>query len=178
VTIADLAESLTHTDSLHSFLLHHQADPAPTPANDSDNTTTALAAAAVTTELEEFHHNLVIVLEGLSQNAAVLLAQYDTVVLHLLPALLGQLAADSGDVRLVCLRAFIDIITHYITQPELYEAPLAPPSPSTNLTKLNAENDVCRASTKKINDLIEKVLLPRYSEILNDADPIPMYPYE
>lgn len=171
-TIVDLAESLTHTGHLLSFL---QSDPNISSPPDPDS----VAVANLASELEEFHHNLVIVLEGLSQNATVLVEQHDVVVSHLLPALLGQLAADSGDVRLVCLRAFIDITTHYISQPELYESPMAPPaSPSTQLGKLSLSDrdDVSKTSTKKINDLIEKLLLPRYSEILNDADPIPMYP--
>ena len=189
--IADLAESLTHTHHLLCYLLYQQAESgASTPTSDADNTTTTtLAAASTTADLEEFHNNLVIVLEGLSQNAAVLLVQHDIVLSHLLPALLGQLAAEDGDVRLVCLRAFIDIITHYITQPELYEAPLGPPSspsinaqssklPSSSSSLLNhgGEGEASsRTFTKKINDLIEKLLLPRYAEILNDADPIPMY---
>lgn len=203
-TIADLAESLTLVDALIATL---RPDPsASTAVSDADSmTTTALAATSVLADLEEFHHNLGIVIEGLSQNAAVLLAQHAVVVSHLLPALLGELGADNGDVRLACLRAFIDIITHYITKPELYDPTLTHPSlpaTTTNMNRLSlsssggsTNNNVnvntnntntstntnnseeCRSSTKRINDLIEKLLLPRYAKILNDADPIPMYPY-
>ena len=70
-TIADLAESLTHTSVLLSCLLGvQQADAcSPPSSSDADNTNTAaLAAASTVHELEEFHNNLVIVLEGLSQN--------------------------------------------------------------------------------------------------------------
>lgn len=67
-TITDLAESLTHAGHLLSLL---EPDPVPVPATDPDS----VAIAALVVELEEFHHNLVIVLEGLSQNATVLVDQ-------------------------------------------------------------------------------------------------------
>ncbi len=173
-TISDLSESFTLTDVVLSVLLNQQGGEL-TDQDSTTTSTTSLTIASVIKEFEGFHKNLVIVIEALSQNAAALVAQHNVVVSLLLPALLNQLSTDNGDVRLGCLRAFIDIITHYITQPDIYDVTLSTTS-NNKLTLPNTENDNCRNSTKKINDLIEKLLLPRYPKILDDADPIPMYP--
>eukprot|EP00743_Colponemidia_sp_Colp-15_P010085 GILK01011076.1.p1 GENE.GILK01011076.1~~GILK01011076.1.p1 ORF type:complete len:1302 (+),score=266.67 GILK01011076.1:471-3908(+) len=101
---------------------------------------------------------LLLIVESISQNATALLSQYDSFVQFLLPTLLSLLHSDSGDTRFLCLKMFTDILIQFLNDPNVYE-PTATP----------------RNTTKTINDLITKQLLPFYSNLLNDKDPLPLY---
>lgn len=95
--------------------------------------------------------------------------------MYLLPALLRRMQSTSCgvDERLLCLRSFIDITSHYLSVPEIYDTSQLQATPSDQVATVPPNT---LASTRKLNEVIENHLLPQCIGILTDADPIPMYP--
>lgn len=69
----------------------------------------------------------------------------------LLPALIGMVRSESGDIRFLCLKIFTDILVRYLNDPIMYNA-----------------FEGTQESTYGINQLIIKKLLPLYRNILED----------
>jgi serine/threonine-protein kinase ULK4 len=69
---------------------------------------------------DDFKGTLLLVLEAISQNPALLVPQHEHVIQHLLPSLISLLKSESGDTRFLCLKIFIDVLTEFMSQPGLY----------------------------------------------------------
>lgn len=69
---------------------------------------------------DDFKGTLLLVLEAISQNPALLAPQHEHVILHLLPSLISLLKSESGDTRFLSLKIFIDVLSEFMSQPSLY----------------------------------------------------------
>ncbi len=111
---------------------------------------------------DEFQSHLLLILEAISQNPSAISSQQSSVILHLLPALLGILfKSENGDTRFLCLKIFIDVIS------ELYGQPVV-----QSLTHGSSNENV---NQKNLHALITKQLLPNYAKLLKEEDPIPPF---
>eukprot|EP00741_Cyanophora_paradoxa_P004814 tig00000829_g4671.t1 len=111
--------------------------------------------------LPDFKRIVLLIVEALSQHAAVLVAHQDAVLSHLLPTLCSLLDSENGDTRFLCLKMLSDVLVLYINHSNLYD----PSSREASMV----------TATRKIDDLIGNYVLPKYKFILSDEDPLPLY---
>jgi len=107
--------------------------------------------------LEESSNTILLVIEALSRQTATS-SFHKVVVTSLLPSLMEMLNNSNGDVRFLCLKIFTDILVQFLNDKNVY-----------NIA------DSTHECTKQINDFIVKYVLPKYKQILEDQDPIPLY---
>ncbi|KAF0985137.1 hypothetical protein FDP41_000176 [Naegleria fowleri] len=107
--------------------------------------------------LEESSNTVLLVIEALSRQPMTP-SYHKVVVSSLLPSLVEMLNNTNGDVRFLCLKIFTDILVQFLNDKNVY-----------NL------QDTSHECTKQVNDFIVKNLLPKYKQILDDQDPIPLY---
>ena len=106
---------------------------------------------------EESSNSILLVIEALSRQPTT--ASFHKVVVNsLLPSLVDMLNNSNGDVRFLCLKIFTDILVQFLNDKNVYS--------------IEDPNHEC---TKQINDFIVKNVLPKYKQILDDQDPIPLY---
>lgn len=106
---------------------------------------------------EEFQRVLILILESLSSNPKALCGNAEVLFSHLLPELLAQQRNSLSQIRFMCLKIFADILITVLTDESLYD-------PSSS-----------KLTTQSANEIITKSLLPLYSQLLADEDPIPLY---
>ncbi|KAL9648682.1 hypothetical protein ABK040_016309 [Willaertia magna] len=107
--------------------------------------------------MEEESNTILLIIEALSRQPTT--SVYHKVVVNsLLPSLLDMLGNMNGNVRFLCLKIFTDILVQFLNERNIY----------------NIEDETHECS-RTINDFIVKLLLPRYKQILDDQDPIPLY---
>jgi len=97
------------------------------------------------------------IFEGFSSNHKLLLNHHDTVLKTFFPNLLSKIKSKNADSRFNGLKLITDIMVQYLNEPEIYD-------PSGNTP-----------SSKIINDIIIKELLPNIGFILEDQEPMPLY---
>ena len=98
------------------------------------------------------------VLEALVVHIKCLFPHSDYILSTILPSLLNTRQCSDTDVRFRCLKIFSDILIPFLYEESIYE----PAEPN-------------RPSTKTVNDLITRLLLPLFYDLLQDTDPIPLY---
>ena len=98
------------------------------------------------------------VLESLIIHTKCLFSNSEFIISTVLPILLNTRQSQDNDIRFRCLKIFSDILIPFIYEESIYDP--------TFLSK---------PSTKSINDLISLMVLPIFSELLQDIDPIPLY---
>ncbi len=69
---------------------------------------------------EEFKSTLLLILEAISQNPAILVPETSSTLQHLLPTILNLLQSSNGDTRFLCLKIFIDVLSEFLSHPNLY----------------------------------------------------------
>ena len=106
---------------------------------------------------EEFQRVLILILESLSSNPKALSANAEVLFSNLLPELLMQQRNPSSQTRFMCLKIFSDILITMLTDDAIYD-------PNSS-----------KVYTQSANELITKSLLPLYSQLLADEEPIPLY---
>jgi serine/threonine-protein kinase ULK4 len=99
-----------------------------------------------------------LIIEALILQPKHLLKHSDYVVSNVLALLLDIRTAGDNDIRFRCLKIFSDILIPFLYEESIYD----PNASGKNFTKV-------------LNDIIVKVLLPLYKDILKDIDPIPLY---
>ena len=110
-------------------------------------------------ENEDFRRLVFSILESLGAiNQRALVAHHEPILTLLLPSLLKRLKEHNADTRFNSLKIFINIITVYLNEESIYEV-------SQNV----------KPTTRQINEIILKQLLPNYGIILTDQDPVPLY---
>eukprot|EP01119_Soliformovum_irregulare_P021022 TRINITY_DN6904_c0_g1_i1.p1 TRINITY_DN6904_c0_g1~~TRINITY_DN6904_c0_g1_i1.p1 ORF type:complete len:1184 (+),score=269.21 TRINITY_DN6904_c0_g1_i1:793-4344(+) len=107
--------------------------------------------------IEDLKSPLLNILEAIATNFTSLGEVQHIFISTLLPALFSLLQSSSGDTRFLALSIFTDILTYLLDNPLLYN--MQPES----------------TSSKQINDLISKQLLPNFKKILLDEEPIPPF---
>jgi serine/threonine-protein kinase ULK4 len=106
---------------------------------------------------EEFQRVLILILESLSSNPKALSSNAEVIFNNLLPELLVQQRNSISQTRFMCLKVFSDILITMLTDESVYD-------PASS-----------KVYTQSANELITKSLLPLYSQLLADEDPIPLY---
>ena len=106
---------------------------------------------------EEFQRVLILILESLSSNPKALCGNAEVLFSHLLPELLAQQRNSLSQVRFMCLKIFSDILITVLTDESVFD-------PTSS-----------KATSQSAHELITKSLLPLYSQLLADEDPIPLY---
>ena len=118
----------------------------------------ALSLAVSSNTNTESLQQILIILEALIAHTKCLTQYFEYVISAVLPTLLSTRQCADTDIRFRCLKIFSDILIPFIYEDSIYDP--------TNLNK---------ASTKSMNDIIAKILLPLYQDFLQDVDPIPLY---
>lgn len=106
----------------------------------------------------EISQQILMLLEAFSSHGRSLGLYAETIVSSLLPMILAQKTSDDTDIRFRSLKVFSDIIIIFLYDDSIYD--------QSNLGKV---------TTKMINDLLVKQLIPSIKEYLDDQDPIPLY---
>jgi hypothetical protein len=109
---------------------------------------------------DEFINLLLQIFESISTNEKVVINHHESIISYLLPALLHKLQSTSADIRFLALKIFTDIIIQYLNNQSIYEG---------------SSTQISKQSTRQLNDLLTKKLLPSFGIILNDNDPVPLF---
>ena len=106
---------------------------------------------------EEFLNIVLMIVECLSSVHKCLFDGNEPILKYLLPKLLNNLGHKTTNFRFLSLKIFADIATQYLSDSNLY--------------------DVSGGNTfsKDLNKLILKKLFPKYMDILEDQDPVPLF---
>jgi hypothetical protein len=83
---------------------------------------------------------------------------------YLLPIILSKVKSPSADIRFLSLVIFQEIIIQYVGDDSIYDVKGGVEDNGSNV----------RVSTKQINDLIVKSLMPLFGLIFSDNDPMPL----
>lgn len=116
-----------------------------------------LMEKATYTGCEEFMNILLLIIECLSGVHKCLFEGNEIILQHLLPKLLNLLNHESTNFRFLSLKIFADIATQYLSEVTIYDV-----SGANNFSK-------------GLNKLILKKLFPKYTSILADQDPVPLF---
>lgn len=108
-------------------------------------------------DLPETSQKLLEILESLSTKSKQLKSYSELVINHLLPSLLDSLNSNI-DTRFRCLKIFYDICIPFMFDEEIFDP--------SNLSKF---------STKLMNEVLVKKLIPMCYDLIEDIDPIPLY---
>ena len=100
-------------------------------------------------------------LEAFSSHGRSLGQYAETIISILLPIILEQKNSKDTDVRFRSLKIFSDIIIAFIYDDNIYD-----------------QNNLGKSTTKMLNDLLVKNLIPSIKEFLADQDPIPLYAFK
>lgn len=106
---------------------------------------------------EEFLNIVLMIVECMSSVHKWLFDGNEPILKYLLPRLLNNLNHKTTNFRFLSLKIFADIATQYLSDSKIY--------------------DVSGGNTfsKDLNKLILKKLFPKYSSILEDQDPVPLF---
>ena len=107
--------------------------------------------------LKELKTYIIHILEQVCKNTKLTLYYNKIIVDHVLPSLVTKIQDSDQETKFLCLKAFTDLITKYLSDDTIYDA------------------DGTQETTKKINEMILKRLFPHYGSILSDGDPLPQY---
>ena len=118
-----------------------------------------LEQVASNEQFAKFQQDLFVVIEALSQDEGVLLAQHDAVLKELCPTLASLLSTRDGDTRFHALKLISDILLVLLRDSGVYTHEAAAPVESTRL----------------IDELLESKFLAKCSSILADENPIPLF---
>ncbi|XP_077997486.1 serine/threonine-protein kinase ULK4-like [Glandiceps talaboti] len=121
---------------------------------DSGETSIEPAVGAVGTD--DLISTTLSVLEAVTQHPNILMDYHGVVAETILPPLAELVTSDNGDTRTLCLRLFSDITSLFLNHEHLAQ--------ETTIT-----------NTRIVDDIIGKMLLPQYEQILLDQDPLPSY---
>jgi hypothetical protein len=86
-----------------------------------------------------------------------LIANHEIFLQKLFPSLLSKITSDNADSRFNSLKLITDILIQYLNDDAIYDAPGN------------------KQSSKIINDIITRELLPNIKVILSDQEPMPLY---
>eukprot|EP01062_Namystynia_karyoxenos_P002395 TRINITY_DN10851_c0_g1_i1.p1 TRINITY_DN10851_c0_g1~~TRINITY_DN10851_c0_g1_i1.p1 ORF type:complete len:1341 (+),score=523.18 TRINITY_DN10851_c0_g1_i1:181-4203(+) len=109
--------------------------------------------------------------EALAQEGGALRKHHQAVTRQLLPVLARLLASENGDTRFMSLKIFIDVLTHFFADPDIY-----PASPSPSGGAASADGAPPAGSTAaELDSILLTQLFPRLPALLDDEEPIPLY---
>jgi serine/threonine-protein kinase ULK4 len=114
------------------------------------------------TGAEEFLNALLLICENLSSNTKVLLQMHEPIMNHMLPVLLSKIQSESADIRFLSLKIFTDIMIQYLHDDSIYD-------------NMGTGGNQTTKMTKQVDDLILHSLLPSFTIILKDQDPVPLF---
>jgi len=112
---------------------------------------------ATFTGVDEFLNSLLLIIECMSSVHKCLFKGHEPILQYLLPKLLKNLDHKSTNFRFLSLKIFADIATQYLSESTVYD--------------VSGGNDF----SKGLNKLILKKLFPKYTSILADQDPVPLF---
>ena len=98
------------------------------------------------------------VVEAFSSHTRTLGQYAENIISNMLPAILELRSSNDTDIRFRSLKVFSDIVITFMCDDGIYD--------QGNLSKI---------TTKMLNDLVVKLLIPALGDYLQDQDPIPLY---
>ena len=121
----------------------------------------------------QWMQTLLLVCEAFSQDAVLSLRHHMAVLEALLPAMCELLESESGDTRFLALQMVSEVLMLYLNDAAVYS--LSEAGSSGVATGDDDAAASSAASTKLVNQVVVKHLLPRFRALLEDEKPIPVY---
>ena len=114
---------------------------------------------------DEFTNALLAVLENIVGNNKVLLNSSLSIIRYVLPALLKKFRSNANDAKMMSLKIFTDIFTVFLNDESIFDV--------DHLQ--STQTDKKQMTSFLINDMIVNSLLPQWSILLEEAEPVALY---
>ena len=110
---------------------------------------------------------LLATLENISGKQKVLYSYSIPIIKYILPVLLSKFNSESNDIKFLSLKIFSDLSMQYLNDDTIF-----------NLVKLGSKEptkDRTAFTTQMLNDIIINNLLPQWSYMLDESEPVPLF---
>ena len=106
----------------------------------------------------EVSQQILAVVEAFSSHTRTLGQYAENIISTMLPAILELRNSNDTDIRFRSLKVFSDIVITFMGDDAIYD-----------------QNNLSKITTKMLNDVLVKLLIPSLGNYLQDQDPIPLY---